>query len=204
MTLPLASIIVASLSFLVSAATAWLSLFRTGTVKMTKPTTIAFLDARGSDGPKVYLRTLVYSTARRGHVIESMFVRLRRGQSHQTFNVWVYGEKDLARGSGIYVGHEGRTFNHHFVLPKDGTKFEFLPGDYSLEIFATLVNGSRLRLADVQLQLSEQQAEALKDKLCSVFFDWGPDSGTYHAHINRREPEMDFTDALNLGIFGGR
>jgi hypothetical protein len=169
---------------------------------MTKPTTIAFLDSRGSDGPKVYLRTLVYSTARRGQVIESMFVRLRRGQSHQTFNVWVYGEKDLARGSGLYVGHEGRTFNHHFVLPKDGTKFDFLPGDYSLEIFAALVNSSPLRLAEVQLVLSDQQAEALKDKHCAVFFDWGPDSGKYHAHVDRREPQLDMTAALNLGIFG--
>jgi hypothetical protein len=202
MTLPFASIIIASLSFVVSATTAWLSLLRAGTVKMTRPTTIAFLDSRGSDGPKVYLRTLVYSTARRGQVIESMFVRLRRGQSHQTFNVWVYGEKDLARGSGLYVGHEGRTFNHHFVLPKDGTKFQFLPGDYSLEIFAALVNSSPLRLAEVQLVLSDQQAEALKDKHCAVFFDWGPDSGKYHAHIDRREPQLDITEALNLGIFG--
>jgi hypothetical protein len=202
MTLPFASIIIASLSFVVSATTAWLSLLRAGTVKMTRPTTIAFLDSRGSDGPKVYLRTLVYSTARRGQVIESMFVRLRRGQSHQTFNVWVYGEKDLARGSGLYVGHEGRTFNHHFVLPKDGTKFDFLPGDYSLEIFAALVNSSPLRLAEVQLVLSDQQAEALKDKHCAVFFDWGPDSGKYHAHIDRREPQVDITEALNLGIFG--
>lgn len=197
------SLVIACLSLTISATTVWLSLLRAGTVKMTKPTSIAFLDSRGSDGPKVYLRTLLYSTARRGHVVESMFVRLRRGETHQTFNVWVYGEKDLARGSGLYVGHEGLTFNHHFVLPKDGTKFEFLAGDYLLEIFATPINHSPLCLAQVQLHLSEQQAEALKDKHSAVFFDWGPDSGKYHAHVDRREPpKLDIDSALQLGIFG--
>ena len=202
MTLPIASIIVAALSFVVSATTAYLSLLRRGTVKMTRPTTIAFLGARTTDGPKIYLRTLLYCTARRGHVVESMFVRLRRGESHQTFNVWLYGDQKLAGGAGLYVGHEGVTFNHHFVLPRDGTKFEFLPGEYSLEIFAALVNASPLRLTQLHLHLTEQQAEALKDKQCGIFFDWGPDSGKYHAHIDRREPRGDIADLLNLGIFG--
>ena len=204
MSLPIVSIIVAGLSLTLSATTAWFSLFHRGTVRMTKPTTIAFLDARGSDGPKVYLRSLLYSTSRRGRVVESMFVRLRRGESNQTFNVWVYGERnDLARGSGIYVGHDGVTFNHHFVLPRDGTQFRFLPGDYDVEVHASLVNRrSPVLLMQSRLHLSDEQAVALRDKGSGVFFDWGPEAGTYHSHIDRRLVEYDVTDALDLPAGG--
>ena len=128
------------LAVAISVATAWLTLFRRGTVRMTQPTTIYFgADASASPSPKVYLRTLLYSTAKRGQIIESMFVRLRRGESIQTFNIWVYGEGSLARGSGLYVGENGVTCNHHFLLPADGTKFEFLPGEYKVEVYASLV-----------------------------------------------------------------
>ena len=56
---------------------------------MTQPTTIYFgADASASPSPKVYFRTLLYTTAKRGKIIESMFVKLRRGESIQTFNIW--------------------------------------------------------------------------------------------------------------------
>ncbi len=57
------SIVVSILALTISVVTAWLTLFRRGTVRMTRPTAIYF----GADGsvdrsPKVYLRTLLYST----------------------------------------------------------------------------------------------------------------------------------------------
>src|SRR5205085_1280179 len=107
---------------------AWLTLFRRGIVKMTQPTVIFFGPDMGSE-PKVFLRTLFYSTARRGQIVESMFVRVRRFESSQTFNIWVYGDKSLTRGSGLYVGQEGVTCNHHFLLPKDVAQYEFLAGE---------------------------------------------------------------------------
>jgi len=193
-TLSVVSIVIASLSMLLSASTLWLTLLRRGAVGMTKPTFIAFFQAHRVDGPKIFLRSLLYSTARRGQLVESMFVRLRRGESSQTFNVWAYGERELARGSGIYVGHEGLTFNHHFLLPKDGTEFRFLPGDYVLEIHAALVNQKPLLLQQIKLHVTDEHAAALKEKHAAVFFDWGPDAGTYHAHVNRRPPEPAITD----------
>lgn len=100
------SIVVSVLALAISVATAWLTLFRRGTVRMTQPTTIYFgADASASPSPKVYLRTLLYSTAKRGQIIESMFVKLRRGESIQTFNIWGYTEK--ARwpvGAGCTLG----------------------------------------------------------------------------------------------------
>jgi hypothetical protein len=181
------SIAVSILALAISVATAWLTLFRRGTVRMTQPTTIYFgADASASPSPKVYLRTLLYSTAKRGQIIESMFVRLRRGESIQTFNIWVYGEGSLARGSGLYVGENGVTCNHHFLLPADGTKFEFLPGEYKVEVYASLVGVKQpLLLYVTGLSVAEQTAKQLQDTDYGVYFDWGPDSGHYHAHVRK-------------------
>src|SRR5271170_5792354 len=179
---PAISVVVSTLALTISMVTAWLTLFRRGTVRMTRPTAIYF----GADGsvdpsPKVYLRTLLYSTAKRGQIVESMFVKLRRGESVQTFNVWVYGEASLARGSGLYVGENGVTCNHHFLLPADGTKFEFLPGEYKVEVYASLVGVKQpLLLYVTVLSVSEQTAKQLQDTEYGVYFDWGPDSRHYH------------------------
>ena len=118
------SLAISTLSLAVAATTAWLTLFRRGTVKMTQPTVIFFgPDAPRSHEniplPKVYLRTLLFATSKRGRVIESMHVALSRNEMHQNFNIWVYGERNkLERGSGLFVGETGISSNHHFLLPK--------------------------------------------------------------------------------------
>lgn len=160
---------------------------------MTRPTTIYF----GPDGrlnkllqgkpkpSKVYLRSLIYSTAKRGHIIESMFVTLRRGETQQTFNIWVYGERDdLKRGSGLFVGDNGVTFNHHFTPPKDGSGYSFLPGDYQMDVYAVVIGRkNRIHLLSTQLNLSNTFSDAIRAHSdVGVHFDWGPDSDRYHAH----------------------
>lgn len=165
---------------------------------MTQPTSV-FL---GPDGPlfdrdknKVYLRTLLYSTAKRGHVLESLYLSLQRNETKQNFNIWVYGEKgDLKRGSGLFVPQEGVTFDHHFLLPEDGAAFSFLSGNYKLSVFARVV-GRRTsnQLMSIQLSLSEAQAKSLSEPHTGIYFDWGPDQQSYHPHIQRHlggEPEL--------------
>ena len=121
------------LALAVSSVTAWLTLFRRGTVKMTQPTVIFF----GPDTPrsrcetplpKIFLRTLLFSTSKRGRVIESMHVALSRNETHQNFNIWVYGDEKLVRGSGLFVGETGVAANHHFLAPRDGSCFHFTEG----------------------------------------------------------------------------
>lgn len=181
------SLVVSILALAISGVTAFLTL-RRGTVRMTQPTTIYFgADGSASPSPKVYLRTLLYSTAKRGQIVESMFVKLRRGESIQTFNIWVYGEGSLARGSGLFVGENGITCNHHFLLPADGTRFDFLAGQYNVEVYASLVGMKRpVPLYVVGLSVSEQIAKQLEDTEFGVYFDWGPDSGRYYAHVRKR------------------
>ncbi len=91
-TVAVGSLSVATVSLAVSAANAWLTLWRRGTVRMAQPPTVYF----GPDGarelhPKVFVRCFLYSTSVRSRCIEGMFARLRRGDSSQTFPVWVCG-----------------------------------------------------------------------------------------------------------------
>jgi hypothetical protein len=166
---------------------------------MTQPTTIYF----GPDGgpkrqvkpiPKVYLRALLYSTAVRGQVIECMFARLRRGETTQNFNIWVYRDRDLHRGSGIFVPHDGVAYDHHFMVPADGSRFEFLTGQYQVEVFAVLAGSGRPQLLfSTELEVSPEMAMSLAETDLGLFFDWGPDAGRYQAHV-REQPEPDFPD----------
>lgn len=196
---PWFSFLISCFALLVSGVTAWFTFFRKGKLVMTQPTVIFF----GPDGSKfdssknkIYLRTLLYSTAKRGQVLESLHVALHRNESKQNFNIWVYGEKgSLKRGSGIFVPQEGVTFDHHFLLPEDGANFDFLSGSYQLSVFAKIVGSkTSYELAKVNLAISESQAAQLIEPNTGIYFDWGPDQHSYHSHIDRRpvdEPDIE-------------
>jgi hypothetical protein len=196
------------LALTISSATAWLTLLRRGAVKMTQPTVIFFGPdkARGRripEPPKVFLRTLLFSSSKRGRVIESMHVTLARNEASQTFNVWVYGDEKLVRGSGLFVGETGVAANHHFLTPPDGSLFHFIEGTYRLDVFAKLLGDSKpTKLLSQQLDVSRDVAVALREPQAGLYFDWGPDSGRYLPHVEKRDPEPgpeDFMKFLELG-----
>lgn len=168
---------------------------------MTQPTMVFF----GPDGSrfnapknKIYLRTLLYCTAKRGQVIESLHVTLHRNESKQNFSVWVYGTKgELNRGSGLFVPQEGITFDHHFLLPEDGANFAFLSGSYRLTVFAKLVGAnSPQELMTIPLSISETHAKALTTPQTGIFFDWGPDQQSYHPHTDNRRLLLESEERL--------
>ena len=187
------------LALVVSSATAWLTLFRRGTVKVTQPTVIYFGPDTGHwkgkrAPPKVYLRSLLFATSKRGRIIQSMHVSLTRNEARQTFNIWVYGESKLVRGSGLFVGETGVAANHHFLASPDGTAFAFIEGSYHLELFAQLL-GDRApkKLLSQRLDVGRDLAMALTEPRAGLYFDWGPNSGRYLPHIEMLEPELDRT-----------
>jgi hypothetical protein len=92
---------------------------------------------------KIFLRTLLFSTGKRGRVIESLFLRVKDRGRLEEFSFWGYGEKDLVRGSGLFVGENGIVTNHHFN-PIRNMNYEFVMGNYELELIAKLMNRSRL------------------------------------------------------------
>ena len=109
---------------------------------MTRPNIVAF----GFDGPqgppRVFLRTLLYSTSRRGHVIEGMFAKVQQNGAVRTFTDWGYGDSQIVFGSGVHIPYEGMACNHRFLLPKNVTDYAFLPGEYTVEVYATIANNS--------------------------------------------------------------
>ena len=186
------SISISVLALTVSSVTAWLTFFRRGVVKMTQPTSIFFgPDLPKSHDkaplPKVYLRTLLFSTSKRGRVVESMHVALSRNESHQNFNIWVYGDDKLVRGSGLFVGETGVATNHHFLAPEDGGSFKFTEGRYRLEVFAHL-HGDKIKrlLFSTTLEIPRDIASALAESDTGLYFDWGPDSSRYMMHVDKK------------------
>ncbi len=194
------------LALVVSSVTAWLTFFRRGKIKMTQPTVIFFgLESPRSQKeahlPKIFLRTLLFSTSKRGRVIESMHVALSRNETLQNFNIWVYGDDKLVRGSGLFVGETGIAANHHFLVPNDSTSFRFVEGRYKLEVFARLLGDKAQTLLFSQnLEISRDIAISLGQSDAGLYFDWGPDSMRYMPHVDQR-PSPDPEKFLQmLGI----
>lgn len=199
------SLAISTLSLGIASVTAWLTLFRRGTIEMTQPTVI-FLGSdkpRSRDGtpsPKVYLRTLLFSTSKRGRVIESMHVSLSRNETHQNFNVWVYGERGkLVRGSGLFVGETGVAADHHFLTPVDENAFRFTEGHYRFDVFVTLLGDRKsIKLFSQALDISRDIAVELTERHAGLYFDWGPDSSRYLPHVEKRPPSPNAEDFLRL------
>jgi hypothetical protein len=191
------AITVAILSLTVSSVTAWLTLFRRGTIRMTQPTVVFFgpeMPRRNEPPmPKVYLRTLLFATSKRGRVIESMHVALSRNETNQNFNIWVYGERhQVVRGSGLFVGETGIAANHHFLLPPNSGSFLFMEGQYRLDVFARLLGDDKAtRLFTQELTISREIAASLAEPGTGVYFDWGPDSARYLPHVDKWEAPPD-------------
>lgn len=195
------SFAVAVVALVISAVTAWLTLLKRGTIRMTQPTVLYF----GSDGGppqnevlpvKVYLRSLLYATSKRGRIIESMYAVVKRDDTSQTFNVWVYGEEGLKRGSGLYIPQEGVTANHHFLLPFGDTSFQFRAGAHSVGIFASLVGDKKPRLLrTMRVNVGEEAAAVLLNRRdYGLYFDWSADAADYRSHIRTRWRENGDSD----------
>jgi hypothetical protein len=134
-------------------------------------------------------------------VIESMHVALSRNETLWNFNIWVYGDDRLVRGSGLFVGETGISANHHFLDPNDSTSFRFVEGRYKLEVFARLLGEKRQTLLFSQsLEITRDIAASLVEPDAGLYFDWGPDSMRYLPHVDQK-PSPDPEKFLQmLGI----
>lgn len=185
--MPTVSLFISLLSLCISLTTVWLTLFRRGRLAMTKPRILFF----GYDpGPvaKVFLRSLLYSTAVRGQVVEALYVSLQHDGSKQMFGFWGYGEADnLVPGSGLYIGQTGLAVNHHFVQAVNQPTYEFLAGRYTVDVFARLVSSERpVLLTKIAVTVTQDQAEELSHR-GGVLFDHMPDTGEYVGHVRPKD-----------------
>ncbi len=179
--------VVSVVSLGVSFTTAWLTWFHQGTIKMTHPALVFFgPDDRGY--AKVFVRTLLHSTSRRGQLVEHMFARLRQGDKVQAFKAWFHNEGDgSGPGSGLYVGYEGFAADHHFALLQDALNFQFSAGTYSIEVYAKLMKRKEpILLWTHEVTLDEREKLALAGGQGGLIFNWDPDRKSYQHDLNRR------------------
>jgi hypothetical protein len=187
-TIAICSASIALLSLAISAMTLWYTHLRRGQLAMTKPTVVFFgYDSVPRLTPKIFLRTLLYSTSAKGKVVEGMYVKLCRGRSERIFSFWGYGETNkLTPGSGLYVGQTGVSLNHHFVLSVHNPDYAFVAGTYIVRVFARLVGrSSPIQLTEFQITLSEHHAAVLAQN-DGVLFELGPDDQGYLGHTYQR------------------
>lgn len=194
-------LVISAVSLLLSLTVAWLTLFRRGNLGMTHPMLIGFLHEEQQ--PKIFLRAMLYATGKRGHIIEALFLKVRNGETTQTFSFWMYGEtKDLKIGSGLRVGEDGVSVNHHFLPPKDAS-YAFHAGVYVIDAYAKILSRKApVLLSSVTLSLPRELAEALRDHAKGVLFTWGPDSQHYHGEVS--EPAFAGRSRSVSGGSGGK
>jgi hypothetical protein len=190
MTLAEISPIVSIVALSVSLLTAWFTILRRGSVRSTRPSFIAIrYDFVGKAAPqaKVFLRSMLFTTGKRGHVIESLSLHVREGNRGAEFSFWGHGDKDLIRGSGLFIPESGVVTNHHFN-PTDSEKvFVFSAGGYTIELIAHVFGRKRPAvLWQGVLQLSESPFGTTIARDTAVYFSWSPHWQRYVSTIESR------------------
>lgn len=189
--IPIVAIVISLAALAISSVILWLTLLRKGTVCMTQPKQFYFgTGAERGRGASIFLCTLLYSTSEKGRVIDSLYIRVKRGESQQNFNIWVYGIGTSQQLSGgLFVGETGIAKNHTFLLPKETEAYDFKAGEYILEVYVRLIGDKENKLLHkTALSISFQEANQLKESDKGIYFDWGPDSNRYHSHIDSKPP----------------
>lgn len=142
---------------------------------------------RSSIPPFYCCFSTLQTVSKRGRIIESMHVSLFRTETQQNFNIWVYGNEKLARGSGLFVGENGIAANHHFLTPEDAKAFRFSEGEYTLKVFTHLLGNSNDDLIfTVKLHVASDIAARLQVPNTGLYFDWAPSSKSYLSHVEER------------------
>jgi len=181
-TLAVIGLVLSAGSAIVSLSTAWFTLWKRGKVRMTQPLMVGFT-ARGTDGPKVVLRSTLFSSARQGNVIASLFIRVQHGETKQVLHLWGFGDPRPTFGAGLYVGQEGKAHTHHFLPSKD-KPFQFFPGETTIKLCARVVNeDTEVTLFTEKFNLSADEADAANSIDAAVVYNWGPESGRYQGGV---------------------
>jgi hypothetical protein len=182
--------VISAVALAVSLFTMWFTVLRRGTVRSTHPSFIAFrYDFVGVKVPqaKIFFRALLFSTGKRGQVVESLFLRVREGSRQVEFSFWGLGDKDLVRGSGLFVPETGVVTNHHFNPIDSEAMFLFSGGFYSLELVAKFVGRERLvSLWNVTLEVPVGVFGSATACEKAIFYSWSPDKRSYVVSIESR------------------
>lgn len=157
---------------------------------MTRPNIIGF--AKEGSRQKLFLRFLLHSTAKRGNLVEGMYVTLASGNETATFPTWGHGDnqENLVRGSGLFVSSEGVVVNHHFVA-RPHSYLLFKPGVCVLQIYASVVGMRKSQLLyTVEIQIEDVLAQTINGER-GVLYDWDPELKQYSPQEFVRSPTFE-------------
>jgi len=188
--------LLAASSLLLSFFTLWITQFRRGRLCMTQPTLLCLKRDLPIGEPKIFLRTLLYTTASKGRVVEAMFLRVHQPAGTYTFDFWGHTEGGkLTLGSGLFVGQPGVACDHHFNPRRGSDNFLFIAGKYRIEVFAVIAGKAKpIKLKEIQFDLDGQHAiELLQITDLELFLFWNSDTDSYEGCIERRPRSSDHT-----------
>ncbi len=187
--LALVGVVFSFLSLGVSGTTMYYTWLRRGRLAMTKPTVVCLGHEPGNrPTPKIFLRTLLYSTSPHGKMIERMFVKLLRDGKEQVFGAWGHGwTTELSPGSGLFVGQAGVSATHHFALSPARPAYEFAAGDYTVQVFAQQPGeASASLLSELSLTVDTAMAKALGQRT-GVQFEIEPETQKYAGQVRESQ-----------------
>jgi hypothetical protein len=181
------SLLLSGASFFLCGFALWIAQFNRGKLKMIQPTLICLKRDPPDGKPKIFLRTLLFTTGVKGRVIQSMFLRVHNRLGAYLFDFWGHTEGGkLTLGSGLFVGPTGIACDHHFNPPRN-SKFQYVDGAYRIEILAVLVGQPKPRkLIEVTFSLDDWNAgQLLQIENISLWLVWNADERGYDQNIEQ-------------------
>ena len=181
-------ILLAAASFVLSIITLWITQFRRGQLRMTQPTLLCLNREQPAGTPKIFLRTLLHTTASKGRVIETMFLRVHQPGGTYVFDFWGHTDGGkLTLGSGLFVGQAGVASDHHFNPRHDVRNFLFTDGQYRVEVFTVTVGRSKpKKLMELSFCVDGQQAaELIQITDLELFLFWNAETRAYEGRLDR-------------------
>lgn len=141
--------------------------------------------------PKIFLRTLLFSTGPKGRVIENMFLKVHQNHGTYLFDFWGHTEGGkLTLGSGLFVGPTGTASDHHFNPRADvlDPNFIYTDGAYVIEVFATVIGRKPEKLAKLRFNINSlQAAEVIQIPKRELYLLWNPEARTYEGQVRHDE-----------------
>jgi hypothetical protein len=178
--------IIAVVSLLLSITVAYMTLWRRGSLCMTRPVQIIFRSANARR-PEIILKTLLYATGKRGVVIEDLHLEVHHyGDKSHTFGAWSYLQGSELVSGGLRIGEDGIPSESHFFEIDKSRRFTFEEGKYELRVYAQIVNRSKRLLHKNVVMLTEDQATTMHVNNHAVIFTADPHSAEYFVSLSEQ------------------
>jgi hypothetical protein len=202
------SLTVSGLALLVSFGTFWVNYWKQGQVLMTKPTIFFFgWDHVGQPIPKIFMRSLLFSTANSGRVLENLYLKVSTPKGDALYSFWGHTQgqpNSLTRGSGLFIGKEGLLADHHFNPdPSIAIETPYSIGVYEIEVIGRQFGDAIDRkLGRYSLVLDAALVQILSQKADGILWSLNPQENKYYPETRQRDQGISRTrDRSPRGVF---